>query len=144
MMDDLQPPYTPEQLRELEHADELEKLRIELSEDCVEAVRVQHHRAHYKMHCLRMRIAEDLASLLDVNTDPNFESVQDKVKALLEKYDPPIYPVIYVDGEYHSDYSEEAEKELNDSSRCYAVYNLTAKQKEYVLKNKLSELEIPL
>lgn len=143
MMDDLQPPYTPEQLRELEHSDELEKVRTEIIADCLEAMRTRHHDAHYKQHCTRVRFVSELRSLLDENTE-HAESVQDKVKALLKKYDVPTFPVIFVDGEYHSDYTEEIETELNANQTCYAVYHITARQKEAVLKQKLSELEIRL
>ena len=144
MMEDLQPEYTPEQLRELEHADELEKQRDELNADWLEAMRSRHHDAHYKQHCTRVRFVEELRGLLDVNIDEHTENVQDKVKALLKKYDVPTFPVIFVNGEYHSDYTEEIETELNANQTCYAVYHITARQKEAVLKQKLSELEIRL
>lgn len=144
MMDDLQPPYTPEQLRELEHADELEKLRDELNGEWSNAMRTRHHEAQYKVHCMRTRFATELRTLLSENTEEYFENVQDKIHALLKKYGEPACPVIFVDGEYHSDYSEEVEAKLNEKKQDYAVYHLIAKMKEYVLKHKLSELEIPL
>lgn len=143
-MDDLQPAYTPEQLQALQHADEMDKLRVELNDECLRALRTQHHQAHFKTHCMRTQFASELSGLLTKNIDEYTESVQDKVKALLKKYDVPLYPVIFVNGEYYSDYSEEIEMELIMIPQEYRAYNLTAEQKAAVLQNKLTEMELSL
>jgi len=147
MMDDgLFSDYTDEQVAEMNRQKELDDLRDELTNvhaaELAELCRFNKHLRHTEWHLKRKTFANELRSLLDENSEFHSESVQSKVEALLQKYDVPTFPVIFVNGEYHSEHTDEIEMELAMIPADYAVYHLTAEVKANVQKHKLSEWDL--